>query len=93
MSRAGTPWIGLVAVAAMFLLPYLPSRLFEGPRTVKHYPRRHVCAECGAEWVADHACAGDFTPRREPLQGQLRRATTPTTTLMHRPAQHTENDY
>jgi hypothetical protein len=92
MSRAATPWIGLVALAAMFLLPYLPSWLFEGPRTVKHHPRRHVCAECGAPWVAEHACAEDFLPPRAPLRGELRRATR-STTLARRPAQHTENDY
>ena len=33
------PWIGLAAIVAMFVLPLLPARLFEGPRTIK----RHTC--------------------------------------------------
>ena len=51
------PWAGLAALAAMFLIPFLPSWLFEGPRTVAHRPMRHVCAECGAPWTNGHACA------------------------------------
>jgi hypothetical protein len=72
-----TPWIGLAALVVMFVLPFLPSWLFEGPRTVKHYPRRHVCGDCGAPWTADHACAADRAqPQR--LRGQLRRVRPPT---------------
>jgi hypothetical protein len=54
LSKGGTmpdtpvPWVGLVALAAMFLLPLLPDWLFEGPRTSKHWPRRHICGDCGA---------------------------------------------
>ena len=92
MPHASTPWIGLVAFAAMFVLPFLPGWLFEGPRTVKHHPRRHVCAECGAPWVAGHACEADHPPDAEPLRGQLRRAST-SITLMHRSAQLTETDH
>jgi hypothetical protein len=47
MPHAPTPWVSLAALLAMFLLPFLPAWLFEGPRTVKHRPRRHVCGECG----------------------------------------------
>jgi hypothetical protein len=57
MSHAETPWIGLAALVVMFLLPFLPSWLFEGPRTVRHRPRHHVCADCGAPWEDDHACS------------------------------------
>ena len=46
------PWAGLVALLAMFLLP---ARLFE-PRTIKHRPVRHVCADCGARWAPGHTC-------------------------------------
>ena len=46
------PWAGLVALLAMFLLP---ARLFE-PRTIKHRPLRHVCADCGARWAPGHTC-------------------------------------
>ncbi len=56
MPHAPTPWIGLAALLAMFVLPFLPSWLFEGPRTVKHWPRRHVCGYCNAPWTAGHAC-------------------------------------
>jgi hypothetical protein len=67
-----TPWIALAAVVSMFVIPYLPAWLFEGPRTVKHRPRRDVCADCGAPWTAGHRClsAADI-PR--PLRGELRR--------------------
>jgi hypothetical protein len=34
------PWIGLGAIVAMFVLLRLLARLFEGPRTIKRYPRR-----------------------------------------------------
>ena len=48
MPPTQTPWAGLAALVAMFVIPFLPSWLFEGPRTIKHWPRRHVCGECGA---------------------------------------------
>jgi hypothetical protein len=41
-----TPWVGLAALIAMFVLPFLPAWLFEGPRAVKHWPHRHVCGVC-----------------------------------------------
>jgi hypothetical protein len=35
-----TPWIGLLALVALFILPYVPDWLFEGPRTkIKGRPR------------------------------------------------------
>jgi hypothetical protein len=35
------PWIGLAAIVAMFLLPWLEARgLLDGPRTIRHRPRR-----------------------------------------------------
>jgi hypothetical protein len=82
-----TPWIGLAALVAMFAIPFLPAWLFEGPRHVRHWPRRHVCAECGAPWVDGHDCATaalpavgapaarvDELPAPEPpLRGELRR--------------------
>jgi len=77
------PWFGLAALVAMFLLPFLPRWLFEGPRTVKHWPRRHVCGDCGAPWTDGHTCeveagaveAGAVTG--PPLRGELRRAGQP----------------
>ena len=56
MPHVDTPWIGLVALVLMFVLPFAPSWLFEGPRTIKHQPRRHICADCGAPWDDEHAC-------------------------------------
>jgi len=85
MPQVDTPWIGLVALVAMFVLPFLPSWLFEGPRTIKHYPRRHVCGDCGAPWIDGHVCATDRTLRRRPLRGQLRRVRS-STALMRRSA-------
>jgi hypothetical protein len=74
MSR--TPWIGLAALIAMFVLPHLPNWLFEGPRTIKHRPRRHVCSECNAPWTPEHTCLPTAeTPR--PLRGELRRLDPP----------------
>jgi hypothetical protein len=49
-----TPWIGLLALVAMFALPYLPNWLLEGPRAIKHLRRRHVRADCGAPWTDSH---------------------------------------
>jgi hypothetical protein len=80
------PWFGLAALAAMFLLPFLPGWLLEGPRTVRHWPRRHVCGECGAPWTDGHTCeveapapvpapaAARVRPR---LRGELRRIRPP----------------
>ena len=56
MPHSPTPWIGLAALLAMFLLPFVPNWLFEGPRTVRHWPRRHVCGYCNAPWTRGHVC-------------------------------------
>jgi hypothetical protein len=78
MAHNPVPWFGLLALVAMFVIPFLPNWLFEGPRTVRHWPRRHVCGDCGAPWVTGHAC--EVTPpeptlpvRTERLVGELRR--------------------
>jgi hypothetical protein len=76
------PWVALAALLAMFLIPFLPDWLFEGPRTIKHWPRRHMCGDCGAPWTDEHACAPEVSvDAYPPLRGQLRRrqqsATTP----------------
>jgi hypothetical protein len=70
-----TPWIGLAALIAMFLIPFLPDWLFEGPRSVKHWPRRQICSECGAPWTDGHMCTTDAPRARRPLHGELRRLT------------------
>ncbi|HJU03121.1 MAG TPA: hypothetical protein VJ966_18140 [Actinomycetes bacterium] len=67
------PWVGLAAIVLMFLIPLLPESLFEGRRTVKHWPRRHVCGECGAPWADGHDCQAGAEPASEPLKGELRR--------------------
>jgi hypothetical protein len=57
--HAPVPWIGMAAIAAMFLLPWLDARgLLDGPRTIRRRPRREVCADCGAPWTPGHQCAG-----------------------------------
>jgi hypothetical protein len=57
--RNPVPWIGLAALAAMFLLPWLDARgLFDGPHIVRRRPRRVVCADCASPWTPDHQCAG-----------------------------------
>ena len=69
-----TPWVGLAALVAMFIIPFLPSWLFEGPRTVRHRPPRHVCADCGAAWAQGHACELEVTAAgTQRLRGELRR--------------------
>ncbi len=76
-----TPWIGLAALIAMFVLPFLPAWLFEGPRTVRHWPRRHVCGECDAPWREGHICTpaghistpGGAAEPLPPVHGELRR--------------------
>jgi hypothetical protein len=74
MSRI--PWIGLAALIGMFVIPYLPNWLFDGPRTVKHRPRRHICADCRAPWIDGHSCElpADIPG---PLRGELRRSDPP----------------
>ena len=73
MQNAPTPWVGLAALVAMFVLPYLPNWLLDGPRTVKHRPRRHICADCSAPWTSDHDCMTDLRELSRPLRGELRR--------------------
>ena len=68
------PWPGLAALLAMFLIPLLPDWVFEGRRTIKHWPRRHVCGVCGAPWNDGHSCEPDVAlPASRPLKGELRR--------------------
>jgi len=71
------PWIGLAAIVAMFVLPLLPARLFEGPRTIKRYPRRVVCGDCDELWTDDHSCDLEVVappvPPRPPLRAEIRR--------------------
>jgi hypothetical protein len=77
MTNAPTPWVGLAALIAMFVIPFLPDWLFEGPRTIKHWPRRHVCGKCGEPWTGDHRCVHDSgLAVRPPLRGELRRPET-----------------
>jgi hypothetical protein len=73
MPHTPTPWLGLAALIAMFVIPFLPDRLFEGPRTIRHRPQRHVCAECGAPWEAGHACSSGRGTTRRSVRGQLKR--------------------
>ena len=73
---ARIPWFGLAAMVSMFIIPYLPSWLFEGPRTVKHWPRRHVCGVCNAAWTEGHTCSPG-APVTGPLRGELRRVAPP----------------
>ena len=74
MPDVPTPWVGLVAIAAMFVLPFLPTWLFEGPRRVRHWPREHICGRCGATWTAGHRCMPPLEPT---LQGELYRLPPP----------------
>jgi len=73
MPHTPTPWIGLAAVVAMFVLPFLPAWLFEGPRRIKHRPLRHVCGDCNAPWTEDHTCPAAASEAYPPLRGELRR--------------------
>jgi hypothetical protein len=72
MSRV--PWVGLVALVLMFAIPFLPSWLFEGPRTVRHWPRRHVCGACHAPWTDGHVCElGPASHSGPPLRARIQR--------------------
>jgi hypothetical protein len=68
-----TPWVGLAALIAMFVIPFLPNWLFEGPRTVKHWPRRHVCGDCNRPWTDRHRCSPAAIEAAPPLHGELGR--------------------
>jgi hypothetical protein len=67
--RTPIPWIALAAVALMFLLPWLDAHgVFDGPRTIRHRPRREVCADCAQPWTPDHQCPGWLdAAAREPV--------------------------
>jgi hypothetical protein len=73
MTDVPTPWIGLAALAAMFVLPFLPSWVFEGPRRIKHWPREHVCARCGDPWTDGHRCVSPVHPKEPSLHWELYR--------------------
>jgi hypothetical protein len=75
MSRV--PWVGLAALVLMFAIPFLPSWLFDGPRTVRHWPRRHVCGVCHAPWTDGHVCEiGPASNPGLPLRAQIQRLDT-----------------
>ena len=59
MRHAPIPWFGLAALVAMFALPFVPDWVFQGPRTIRHWPRRHICGDCGARWEAGHTCGAE----------------------------------
>jgi hypothetical protein len=57
--RTPIPWIGLAAIAGMFLLSWLDARgWLDGPRQIRHRPCRHVCADCAQPWTPHHQCPG-----------------------------------
>ena len=85
MPHVETPWVGLAALLAMFVIPFLPSWLFEGPRIIRHRPHRHVCSDCGAPWTPRHACELDQPADTRPLRATLRRVT-PSRALAPRPS-------
>ena len=74
MPHAPTPWIGLAALAAMFIIPFLPAWLFEGPRTIRHRPHRHICGDCQAPWTNDHSCTVVIDAAYPPVPADRRRA-------------------
>ena len=82
MSR--TPWIGLIALLAMFAIPFLPDWLFEGPRTVRHRPRRHICGDCEAPWTDGHMCLQEADQSFRPLHSELLRLERPSTAIKPR---------
>lgn len=65
------PWVGLAALVAMWAIPFLPEWVFEGRRTIKHWPRRHVCGDCAAPWTDGHRCQPEAAD--PPLRAELRR--------------------
>lgn len=73
MPHVDTPWVGLGALLLMFAIPFLPNWLFEGPRVIRHRPRRHVCALCGAAWDDGHDCLTAAAAGTRPLPGRLDR--------------------
>jgi hypothetical protein len=79
MPDVPTPWIGLAALAAMFVLPFLPSWIFEGPRKSKHWPREHVCARCDGAWNDEHRCLPPIQPIEPSPQWELYRLPPPST--------------
>jgi hypothetical protein len=81
MDRNPVPWIGLLALVAMFVIPFLPDWVFEGPRTVRHWPRRHVCGDCGAPWTRGHVCEAAEPEPVPPARGRAGRRTGPGSTL------------
>ena len=79
------PWIGLLALVAMFVIPFLPDWLFEGPRTVRHWPQRDVCGACGADWTSGHACEGADPEPVVPARQRRRKAADQEPALPARP--------
>ena len=79
MGHNPVPWVGLLALVAMFVIPFLPDWIFEGPRTVRHWPRRHVCGVCGAGWTDGHVC--EVAEVEPPLAVTLERPAEPQAVL------------
>jgi hypothetical protein len=77
MPYTPVPWVGLAALPAMFLLSFLPDRLFEGSRTGKHWPHRHICDNRGAPWTDEHTCSLAERKPGTPAAGELRRLDPP----------------
>ncbi len=86
MRHHAVPWVGLMALVAMFVIPHLPTWLLEGPRTVRHWPRRHLCGICGAPWSSWHDCRDEGGDGKLRLRGKLRRVEP--RIALERPAAH-----
>lgn len=89
MARNPVPWIGLLALVAMFVIPFLPDWLFEGPRTVRHRPRRHICGVCGADWTDGHVCEAAEPESVPPTRRERREAAGQEPALPARPGRLT----
>jgi hypothetical protein len=77
MPEVPTPWIGLAALAAMVVLPLLPTWFFDRPRRIKPWPREHVCAKCDGAWTDEHTCFLPARPMEPSLYWELHRPPTP----------------
>ena len=72
-----TPWVGLAALLAMFVLPFVPDWLLRGRGRSGTARAGMSAATATPPWTEGHICSPEASEAEPPLRGELRRLAPP----------------